>query len=251
MHFFHLEFRNPIPQEAANTICALEHHYIVSGTCELLCDSKTSRPTTDDCNTLTCLDGWDLRNNPPFTEGMINDLNFDLLNCYGVLVHTKNTCRFARSWAQTASEFWKVIRCVQALDCLLPMTAIHEVVPVRNQVAQWTAVIAERNTAVHATPCLMVQLASIKRLVDLFPVFKSQCDWASCWATTTPLKKSGCLTHVKPPLLDLLFLLRQGLLLLQSPSPRELSCSREALPCGTLPLQLSTHSERALPLQNL
>ena len=251
MHFFHLEFRNAIAQQSADAVSALKHHYLVSGTCELLCNSKTSRTTTNDSNTLAGLNGWNLRNNPSLTECMVNDFDLYLLNCNGVLVHTENTCRFARSWAQTTRELRKVIRRMQAFDRLLPMTAIHEVVPIRNQVAEWTAVITERNTAVHATSCLMVQLAGIERLVDLFPVFKSQCDWASCWATTTPLKKSGCLTHVKPPLLDLLFLLRQGLLLLQSPSPRELSCSREALPCGTLPLQLSTHSERALPLQNL
>ena len=187
MHFFHLEFRNAVSQKSANTICALQHHHVMTCTCELLCNSKTSRTTANHCNTLAGLDGWNLRNNPSFTEGVINDLNFDLLNRNRVLVHTENTCRFTWSWTQTTSELREIVRGMQTLDCLLPMSAIHQVIPIRNEVAKWAAVIAERNTAVHATARLMIQLARIEWLVDLFPVFETQRNRASCWARAAPL----------------------------------------------------------------
>jgi hypothetical protein len=59
---------------------------------------------------------------------------------------------------------------MKSLNGILPMLAIHQVIPVRNQVAKWAAVVAERNTAVHATTSLALENLSIEGFVDLFPV---------------------------------------------------------------------------------
>jgi hypothetical protein len=39
---------------------------------------------------------------------------------------------------------------MEALDCPFSIAAAHEVVPLRDEVAQWASVVAERDTAVHA-----------------------------------------------------------------------------------------------------
>ena len=69
-----------------------------------------------------------------------------------------------------AGELWEVVRGVEALGSFLPIVAVHEVVPVWNEVAQRTPAIAERDTAVHAARGLTGELFSIEWFVDLFPI---------------------------------------------------------------------------------
>jgi hypothetical protein len=76
---------------------------------------------------------------------------------------------------------------VEALDGFLPMFAIHQVIPVRNQVAEWASVIAKRDAAVHTTASLALENLAIKRFVHLFPVLQTKFDWSTCWPTATPL----------------------------------------------------------------
>jgi hypothetical protein len=47
---------------------------------------------------------------------------------------------------------------VQLVDRLAPFVAVHEVVPVRDQVAERAALMAERHAAVHAPRALPAQL---------------------------------------------------------------------------------------------
>ena len=62
---------------------------------------------------------------------------------------------FARRWANAAGKFWKVIGRMQSFEGLLPLTAIHEVIPFRNEIAEWaTAGHTERNATVHTASSL-------------------------------------------------------------------------------------------------
>ena len=50
---------------------------------------------------------------------------------------------------------------MQALDRVTPTTGADQVISFRYQVTQRTTVVAERNTAVHATSCLVLQRLSL------------------------------------------------------------------------------------------
>ena len=52
---FHLEFRNAVAQESAETIRALEDDDVVTGTRELLCDGEACRTGSDDGDALAGL----------------------------------------------------------------------------------------------------------------------------------------------------------------------------------------------------
>jgi len=62
---------------------------------------------------------------------------------------------------------------VQPLDGIAPTAAAHQVIPFRDQIAQWASVVAEGNTAIHAAGRLMAQGLAIEFLVDLVPIAKS------------------------------------------------------------------------------
>ena len=64
----------------------------------------------------------------------------------------------ARRGAQAAGELGEVVRRVQLGDRLAPSAAVDEVVPVRDQVAQRAAVVAERHAALHAARALGAEL---------------------------------------------------------------------------------------------
>jgi len=61
---------------------------------------------------------------------------------------------------------------MQPLDRRLPAIAVHEIVPVGNQVAQRAALMAERDAAVHAPRTLLPQLFLWIRKIDLVPVLQ-------------------------------------------------------------------------------
>ena len=87
---------------------------------------------------------------------MIADL--DLLDGHRVGVDAQHAGRLARRRAQPAGELGEVVRRVQPLDGLLPVVAPDQVVPLRDQVAQRAALVAERDAAVHAAAGLLLQL---------------------------------------------------------------------------------------------
>ena len=119
------------------------------------------------------------------------------------------------------------------------MFAVYQIVPVRNEIAKWATVVAERDATVHAATCLALQDGTIKWFVHLFPVFQSQFHWTTRRTATAPLQKSGCLTHVLPPLLGHLFVLVSTLRLLILLARLELVCNRVALLCGSVTLPQS------------
>ena len=112
------------------------------------------------------------RLDPALGPGPVDDLDLDLLDGDRVLVDAEHAGRLARRRAQAAGELGEVVGGVQALDGLAPAVAVDEVVPVRDQVAERAAVVAERDAAVHAAAGLGPQVVLGERLVDLLPVLE-------------------------------------------------------------------------------
>ncbi|SKZ72491.1 Uncharacterised protein [Mycobacteroides abscessus subsp. abscessus] len=89
---------------------------------------------------------------------------------------------------------------MQALDAFFPLIPVDEVVPLRDQIAQRTTVVAERDTAVHAAAGLGLQLRLVEVVVDLFPVHQPQVDRTPLGQFTLGvLEESSGVSHVRPP----------------------------------------------------
>ena len=191
----HLELGDAVAEQAADAVGALEHHDLVACTRQLLRCREASGTGSDDGDLLAGAHGRNLRRDPAFFEGTVDDLDFDPLDCDRVLIDAEHTRRLTRRGTQAAGELGKVVRGVQPLDRVLPLLAEHEVVPVRDQVAERAAVVAERDTAVHAACRLSVQLVGRERFIDLLPVLEPHRHRAVLGVLTFELEKTGGLTH--------------------------------------------------------
>ncbi len=166
----HLELGDAVAEEPADAIGALEHDHAVPGAAELLCRREPRGPRTDDGDALASQRRGRLRHDPALIPRAVDDLDLDLLDRHRIAVDPEHARRFARCGAQPARELGEVVRRVKALDRLAPALAVHEVVPVGDEVAERAAVVAERDAAVHAPPRLMAQLVLGEGLVHLVPV---------------------------------------------------------------------------------
>ena len=130
---------------------------------------------------------------------MLDDLHLDLLDGHRALVDAEHAGGLAGRRAEAARELREVVGGMQPLDGLAPAVAVHEVVPVRDEVAERTAVVAEGDAAVHAPSGLLLQLAFRKGLVDLFPVPQADGYGPPRRQLAVVLQEPGELTHGKPP----------------------------------------------------
>jgi hypothetical protein len=89
---------------------------------------------------------------------------------------------------------------MQPLGGGLPLVAPGEVVPLRDEVAERAAVVAERDAAVHAASGLAVQLVGVLRLVDLVPVHDAYVDGTSRGEFTPGRREEAFrVSHARPP----------------------------------------------------
>ena len=153
----HLELGDAVAQQAADAVGAFEHDDVVTGARELLGGGEPGRSRADHRDPLAGLDRRDLRHDPPLVPRPVDDLDLDLLDRHRVGVDAEHARRLARRRAQAAGELGEVVRGVQPVDRVAPVVAVHEVVPVGDQVAERAAVVAERDAAVHAAPGLDLQ----------------------------------------------------------------------------------------------
>ena len=92
-------------------------------------------------------------------------------------------------------ELGEVVRAVELLDRLLPAVAVDEVVPVRDQVAERAAVVAERHAALHAARRLLAQLDERQRADELAEVADALGRRRSGASTRFRLRKAPMLAH--------------------------------------------------------
>jgi len=88
---------------------------------------------------------------------------------------------------------------VQALDRVLPAVAVHEVVPVGDDVPERATLVAEGDAAIHAARALDAELLLREFLVELAPVLQPIADRLLVRRLAFVLEESGDLTHRKRP----------------------------------------------------
>ncbi len=197
----HLEFRDAVAQQTTDAVGALEDRHGVTGPGQLLCGGQTGRAGTDHGDLLAGEAGRVDRGHPALVEGVLDELDLDLLDRHRILVDAEDTGRLARRRAQPPGELREVVGRVQPVDTLTPLALVNQVVPLRDEVAQRTAVVTERNTAVHTPAGLGLQgLVRETRLVDLFPVQQAQRNRTTRRQFPfSVLQKSLRVSHVPPP----------------------------------------------------
>src|SRR4029079_16850280 len=111
----------------------------------------------DDCNLLPAARGRQLRSHPSFGVGAVDDRNFDVLDRHRVVIDSEYAGPLTRRRTEPAGELGKIVRGVETIDGRTPLVVIDEIVPIRNQVAERTSLVAERDAAVHASRALLHQ----------------------------------------------------------------------------------------------
>ena len=91
----------------------------------------------------------------------------DRLDAHRIVVDVEHARRLARRRAHAAREFGEVVGRVQHLERALPLVPVHEVVPVRDDVVDRAAGLAERDAAIHAARALLGRLVVLQREHEL------------------------------------------------------------------------------------
>ena len=129
----------------------------MAGAVELLRGGESGGPGSDDGDAPPGAVRRRLGADPSFVEGAIDDRLLDLLDRDRVIVDGEHARRLAWRGAETPGELRKVVGGVEALHGGLPVVAEDEVVPLGDEVAERTSVVAERDAAVHAPRPLVAQ----------------------------------------------------------------------------------------------
>ena len=78
----------------------------------------------------------------------------DGLDAHRIIIDVQRTGRFTWGRADAAGKVREVVGGVQHFDRTLPVLAIYQIVPVRDDVVDRAAALAERDAAIHATRTL-------------------------------------------------------------------------------------------------
>ena len=160
--FVEFEIGDAIAQQAADAITLLEHRDRMSGPRQLLCRGQAGRPGANHGNFLSALMTRRLRCNPAVLACLVDDGALDGLDANRVLLDVQRTGSLAGCRADAAGEFGKIIGRMQYVDGFLPLSAIDQIVPVGDDIVDWTTVVAKRNPAIHAARTLHLGLRVIQ-----------------------------------------------------------------------------------------
>src|SRR3546814_10838574 len=167
----------------------------MTGAGELLGAGKPRRTGTDDGNPLAAPALGLLRLNPAFYPAAIDFRSFERLDRDRRVIEVERAARLAWRGADPAGELRKIVGGMQRIQRHLPVVGIDQMVPVRDHVVHRTAVMAERNAAVHAARRLILQLVLGQRLYELVPVLQALLGLFIAAVATLDLKESGGLSH--------------------------------------------------------
>src|SRR5580700_7861121 len=136
-----------------------------------------------------------LRTNQSLIERAVDDRLLDLFDRDRIIVDGQHACRFARRGTETARELREVVGGMEPFDGGLPVVAIHEVVPLRDEIAERTTAVAERDAAVHAPRSLLAQDLYRQREIHLAVVGDAFRHRAFVRGMTGVLEETGACPH--------------------------------------------------------
>ena len=230
----HLELGDAVAQEPTNPVGTLVDGHGVPGTGQLLRNGQAGRTGPDDRDRLAGQPLGRLRAHVPRVPGFVDDRDLDVLDRHRRLVDPEHARGLTRSRAEPAGELREVVRRVQSLDRALPVVAPDQVVPLRDQVAERAALVAERDAAVHTASGLLGDDRQVHPThvvgVDLVPVLNTLLDGTSVGDLTVGGQKAFRVSHGEPPSSRWQLRPRSDRPPLRTPSPRAPCGSRWASP---------------------
>ena len=195
----HLELGDAVAEEAADAVVAFEDGDVVAGATKLLGGSEAGGAGADDGDAALGALLRRLGVDPALAPGALDDADLDLLDGDGVVVDAEDAGRLAGGGAEPSGELGEVVGGVEALDGIAPVAAVHEVVPVGDDVAERAALVAEGHAAVHAARGLLVELLRRHLLVVLEPVADALGHGAAGRPLPRVFHEARGLSHRWPP----------------------------------------------------
>ena len=116
------------------------------------------------------------RLDPALLPAAIDDRAFDRFDGHRIVVDVERARGLAGRGADAAGEFGEVVGRVQHVERVLPAVAADQLVPVGDQVVDRTAVVAERDAAIHAARALLAHLGRRQRQDELLPRLEARLD---------------------------------------------------------------------------
>src|SRR5690606_30373785 len=164
--------RHAVERETADPVRALVPRARMPGLVELVGRREARRPRADDRNPLTGAFLRTARLHPALGPASLDDRVLDVLDRDRRVGDAEHACAFARRGARAPGELREVVRPMQAIERFAPAAVVDEIVPLRDQVVDRTAVrrLAERHAAIHAARALDAKMLLARRREDLFEV---------------------------------------------------------------------------------
>src|SRR5438128_2399176 len=112
-------------------------------TCELLRARETGRAGSDDGDALAAAARGALRRYPALAPGAVRNGRLDRFDRDRRVIDVERAGGFARGRTNTTGDLGEVVGLVQPIDRRPPILLVDEIVPVRDQVADRAARMAE------------------------------------------------------------------------------------------------------------
>ncbi len=146
----HLEVGDPVAEKTAEAIVALEENDVVAGAGKLLRrrEPRGSRP--DHGHALAATRARWLRGQRTVPEHLVRDRALDRLDRDRLVSQIEHARSFARRGTNSAGHLGEIVGREEPVGGLLQPPFVHQVVPFGDQVSERTALVAERDPAVHA-----------------------------------------------------------------------------------------------------
>ena len=137
--FLQLHVRNAVAEKSSDTVVSLKYGYAVTTAVQLLRCCQSGRTTSDNCDCLSCADRRNLRFYPSLCISCLDDCFLILLCADRISVQVTGTCSFAKCRTHSGCKLRKTVCLVQTQECLLPVSCVHKIICLRNQIVQRTA----------------------------------------------------------------------------------------------------------------
>ena len=193
----HLEVGDAVAQQASRPVVPLEHGHRVTDPRELLGGGESGRSRSHHRHRVSGGGVAGRGRYPPFLPCVVDDLLLDLADGDRFAADVEHARFFAWRGTYAARELRKVVGGVKPLARLAPPRAGDEIVPVRNVVAQWASLVAERDAAVDAARRLLAKRPRSQVALDLPPVPDPFLRGAFRQAASRNLDECGALSHLR------------------------------------------------------
>ena len=163
-----LEIRDAVAKQSPDTIGLLQHRYRMPEAVQPLGSGQPRGPRPDHGDPLAGTDRWGPGEHPALFEAPLDHGQLELPDGHRLVVNGQGTGEFAGRWTHATSDLRKAVTLLQHFERFPPAASTQQRVLGWDETAQRaTGAVAERDSAVHASLCLIHQLLFGKGELEL------------------------------------------------------------------------------------